>query len=75
MHVYFLSLFASKGVLELTTLMEFLADVDTADELPVHVDLRVGRPVWELLQAFSYLFILVYIEVTVFTYDICVLIE
>jgi len=45
MHVYFLSLFASKGVLELTTLMEFLADVNTADELPVHVDLRVGRPV------------------------------
>lgn len=55
--------------------MKLLAYVNPADQLSIHVDLGVGRPVRVLLEALTNLFILVDIEVTVVADDGCVLIE
>ncbi len=55
--------------------MQLLAYVDPANQLSIHVDLRVGRPIRVLLEALTDLFILVDIEVAVVTDDGSVLVE
>ena len=45
--------------------MQFLADVDPADELSIDIDLWVGRPVRVLLETLTDLFILVDVKTAV----------
>ena len=69
------SLFTSKYFLQLATLMQLLADVDTSDKFTVHVYLWICRPVGKLLEAFTDLLILVDVEAAVLDTLCGVLIE